>query len=58
MLGPTAAQVPVIYGGDVNLRNAAALVQESGTDGLFIGRAALEAENFAALIRAAVQAQD
>lgn len=51
-----AATVPVIYGGDVNLRNAAALVKESGTDGLFIGRAALEAENFAALIRASVQA--
>ena len=50
------ATVPVIYGGDVNLRNAAALVSESGTDGLFIGRAALEAESFAELIRASVQA--
>jgi len=48
--------VPVIYGGDVNLRNAAALVKESGTDGLFIGRAALEAENFAALIQASLKA--
>ena len=51
-----AAAVPVIYGGDVNLRNATALVTESGTDGLFIGRAALEAESFAALIRASIQA--
>ena len=57
MLGPSAAvMVPVIYGGDVNLRNAASLVRESGTDGLFIGRAALEAENFAELIRTALQA--
>ncbi|MGA2631575.1 MAG: triose-phosphate isomerase [Terriglobia bacterium] len=57
MLGPSAAAlVPVIYGGDVNLRNAASLVTESGTDGLFIGRAALEAENFAELIRTALQA--
>ncbi len=51
-----AATVPVIYGGDVNLRNASTLVSESGTDGLFIGRAALEADNFAALIRASLQA--
>jgi len=56
MLGPSAALVPVIYGGDVNLRNAAALVLESGTDGLFIGRAALEAEDFAELIRTCLQA--
>ena len=56
MLGPSAAAlVPVIYGGDVNLRNAASLVRESGTDGLFIGRAALEAEDFAELIRTALQ---
>jgi triosephosphate isomerase len=51
-----AALVPVIYGGDVNLRNAAALVSESGTDGLFIGRAAWEAENFADLIHASIKA--
>ena len=58
MLGPSAAaRVPVIYGGDVNLRNAASLVRESGTEGLFIGRAALEAENFAELIRTALQAR-
>ncbi len=57
MLGSSAAAlVPVIYGGDVNLRNAASLVLESGTDGLFIGRAALEAENFAELIRTSLQA--
>lgn len=55
-LGPGAAAVPVIYGGDVNLRNAAALVSESATDGLFIGRAALDAENFARLIQASLQA--
>lgn len=56
VLGAGAGMVPVIYGGDVNLRNAAALVSESGTDGLFIGRAALEAESFAALIQASLQA--
>jgi len=55
-LGPGSAAAPVIYGGDVNLRNAAALVAESGTDGLFVGRAALGAENFAALIQASLQA--
>ena len=55
-LGPSAALVPVIYGGDVNLRNAAALVSESGTDGLFIGRAALDAQSFAELIQASLQA--
>ncbi|MFB3922252.1 MAG: triose-phosphate isomerase [Terriglobia bacterium] len=56
LLGTAGAQVPVLYGGDVNLRNAAPLLRESGTDGLFIGRAALDPDNFAALIRAALQA--
>jgi triosephosphate isomerase len=57
MLGRSAAaMVTVIYGGDVNLRNAATLVSESGTDGLFVGRAAWEAENFAELIRASLKA--
>lgn len=56
MLGPGATAVPVIYGGDVNLRNAAALVSESGTDGLFVGRAALDAESFAELIGASLLA--
>ena len=43
--------VPVIYGGDVNNQNAVEILKSSEADGLFIGRAAWQAENFAELIR-------
>jgi triosephosphate isomerase len=44
-------QVPVLYGGSVNLSNAAELVVQPDIDGLFIGRAAWEAGNFNAILR-------
>ncbi len=53
----THAKVPVLYGGSVNLDNAAALAAEPAVDGLFIGRAAWKAEGFAALIKAALSAR-
>lgn len=44
------AQVPVLYGGSVNLDNAAVLAAEPAIDGLFIGRAAWSPAGFASLI--------
>lgn len=44
-------RMSVIYGGDVNEDNAGEIITRGGMDGLFIGRAAWDAEAFAALIR-------
>jgi triosephosphate isomerase len=52
----TSAQVPVIYGGDVNASNCAALLTEVKVDGLFAGRASYQADVFADLIRISLQA--
>jgi triosephosphate isomerase len=51
-----ADQVPIIYGGDVNRRNAREILNQGGVDGLFVGRAAWQAEDFAELIRRCLQA--
>jgi triosephosphate isomerase len=50
ILGAEAALVPVLYGGTVNPENAAELLLGGRTDGLFVGRAAWQAEGFARLI--------
>jgi triosephosphate isomerase len=49
--GP-ARDVRVIYGGDVKATNAGEILGQGGVDGLFIGRAAWQAEGFVSLIRA------
>jgi len=51
-----AASIPVLYGGTVNEMNAASLLVEGGVDGLFIGRAAWQADGFAGIIRACANA--
>lgn len=43
--------IPVLYGGSVNPRNAEGLIQMPHIDGLFIGRSAWDADNFNAIIR-------
>ncbi|WP_223167708.1 triose-phosphate isomerase [Nonomuraea sp. SYSU D8015] len=43
----------VLYGGSVNRRNAAALLDVPGIDGLFVGRAAWDVADFLALVRIA-----
>jgi len=59
LFGPEAPdQVPVIYGGDVNVGNSAALLVEGQVDGLFVGRAARDADAFANLIRICLRAKD
>jgi triosephosphate isomerase len=45
---------PVIYGGSVDARAAPALLAERGVDGLFVGRYALNATNFAGIAGAAI----
>ena len=50
-----ASRVPIIYGGDVNENNAPQILRDGGVRGLFIGRAALQVENFIHLIRACLE---
>ena len=52
VVGTRASEPPILYGGSVNVRNAAALLQAPGVDGLLVGGASLDAEGWAKLIRA------
>jgi triosephosphate isomerase len=57
LFGPEISKcVPVIYGGDVNAGNCAALLKEGQVDGLFVGRAGCQADAFANLIRSSLEA--
>lgn len=47
----TGRRIPLLYGGSVNRENASELIRRKNIDGLFIGRAAWQAEAFAAMIR-------
>lgn len=51
MFGERGNKIPVLYGGSVNKQNAEGLSQQPSVDGLFIGRAAWDADSFDALIR-------
>lgn len=53
---PTAESVRVIYGGSVNLDNAAEFLGHLDIDGLFIGRAALDPTVFAKAVHLGVEA--
>jgi triosephosphate isomerase len=44
--------VPVLYGGSVNPRNAAALLEATGVDGLLVGGASLDPESWLAVVSA------
>ncbi len=46
-----ADKIPVLYGGSVNLNNCEGFAAMPNVDGLFVGRAAWEENNFNALIR-------
>lgn len=48
--------VPLLYGGSVNHENAAGLAAMPSIDGLFVGRAAWDADNFNRIIRDAMTA--
>lgn len=50
--GGTATRI--IYGGSINVGNAASILAKPGVDGLFVGRAALDPVAFAAIARAGI----
>lgn len=54
--GAPGAGPVVLYGGSVDRLNAAALLDDPSTDGLFVGRAAWSAEGFLALLEVAGRA--
>lgn len=55
LAGPhAAAEVNVLYGGGVTLAMAPRILEDAGMDGVFVGRAALDAEDFADLISACI----
>lgn len=56
LLGTRGQTVPLLYGGSVKPGNAAELFAESDIDGGLIGGASLDAESFAAIVRAAADA--
>src|SRR3954454_9330898 len=47
--GSATDVVPILYGGSVNVGNAAALLAAAGVDGLLVGGASLEAESWASI---------
>lgn len=49
-----ADEIPVLYGGSVNLDNTPDLIRTPNVDGLFVGRSAWEASRFNLLIRSAL----
>jgi len=49
-----AEEIRILYGGSVKPGNAAELMQEPDIDGLLVGGASLKAEDFIAIIKAAV----
>ena len=56
LFGESADQIPVLYGGSVNIKNASELIIQKNIDGLFVGRSAWDAEAFGNLIREALTA--
>lgn len=56
--GEKGLDIPVLYGGSVNPGNCTSLIVQPSIDGLFVGRAAWEAEKFNVLIRQALAARD
>ncbi len=46
----TAKKIGILYGGSVNIKNAAALLEQSDVNGLLVGSASLEADLFAKII--------
>ncbi len=58
IFGEKALEIPVLYGGSVNPNNAKDLIVQPSIDGLFVGRAAWQAEKFDQLIREAKDTVD
>lgn len=54
--GNDGKNIPVLYGGSVNQKNAEKLIVQPDIDGLFVGRSAWNAEQFDTLIRKSIDA--
>lgn len=52
LIGESANQMPILYGGSVKPANASSILSLANVDGLLVGGASLEAESFLAIIRA------
>ncbi|MEO8560711.1 MAG: triose-phosphate isomerase [bacterium] len=50
--GAETDEIPILYGGSVNVGNAATLLGSEGVDGLLVGGASLEAESWASICNA------
>ncbi|MDX1330611.1 MAG: triose-phosphate isomerase, partial [Burkholderiaceae bacterium] len=50
---PNATRIKILYGGSMNAANAAQLLAQPDIDGGLIGGAALKADDFLTIIRAA-----
>ena len=55
IFGEKAEEIPVLYGGSVNPGNAESLIVQPSIDGLFVGRAAWDADKFNTLMRDAMK---
>ena len=48
-----ASKIKIIYGGSVNSKNSELYLEEAGVDGLLVGGASLDAEDFINIIKSA-----
>ncbi len=55
LFGEIGNDIPVLYGGSVNFENSSELIKQPNVDGLFIGRAAWDADNFNKIIKNIVE---
>lgn len=51
----TGAKLPILYGGSVNARNCVELATQSHIDGLFIGRAAWDAQGYIGIVKSVIE---
>lgn len=58
MYGEAGKDVPLLYGGSVNLENALPLSRCNEVDGLFIGRSAWDADSFNTIMRTVLKQAD
>jgi triosephosphate isomerase len=51
VFGRIARNVPVLYGGSVDAKNAASFLDKEGIDGLLVGRTSWDAKTFGELLK-------
>jgi triosephosphate isomerase len=52
LIGPNGESIPILYGGSVTPLNASTLLAAPGVDGLLVGGASLDPENWASICNA------